>query len=162
MVRTRAHAPGFTIPPRFGGYETNTSVNGTEMIRLAVQAQLFNGSARRQWHTLAFVPHFDGLPDSPVRGPQGHWRDKVSIITRSVRKLVCALKISSLSNPEERGTRSIVSMAMWHKRLPKSCHFVPLFGRRLCRLLDVLDEHLANGNHLDWYAGALSVKSTES
>jgi hypothetical protein len=33
-----AHAPGFTIPPHFGGYKTNTSVNGTGMIRLVVQA----------------------------------------------------------------------------------------------------------------------------
>jgi hypothetical protein len=36
-----AHAPGFTIPPHFGGYKTNTSVNGTRMIGLAVQAQPF-------------------------------------------------------------------------------------------------------------------------
>ena len=40
-----AHAPGFTIPPHFGGYETNASVNGTGMIYLAVQAQLFTGPA---------------------------------------------------------------------------------------------------------------------
>ena len=40
-----AHAPGFTISPHFGGSETNTSVNGTGMILLAVQAQLFTGPA---------------------------------------------------------------------------------------------------------------------
>jgi hypothetical protein len=38
-----AHAPGFTIPPPSGGSETNPSVNGTGMIRLAVQTQLFAG-----------------------------------------------------------------------------------------------------------------------
>jgi hypothetical protein len=38
-----AHAPGITIPPHFEGSETNTSVNGTGMIGLAVQAQLFTG-----------------------------------------------------------------------------------------------------------------------
>jgi hypothetical protein len=45
MVRTKAHAPGFTIPPHFGGYETNTCVNGTGTIGLAVQAHLFTGPA---------------------------------------------------------------------------------------------------------------------
>jgi hypothetical protein len=46
VARTRipgAHAPGITIPPHFEGSETNTSVNGTGMIGLAVQAQLFTG-----------------------------------------------------------------------------------------------------------------------
>ena len=38
-----AHAPGFTIPPQIWGSETNTSVNGTGTIRLAVQAQLLIG-----------------------------------------------------------------------------------------------------------------------
>jgi hypothetical protein len=42
-----AHAPGFTIPPQFWGSETNTSVNRTGMIRLAVQAQLFTGPDSR-------------------------------------------------------------------------------------------------------------------
>jgi hypothetical protein len=28
-----AHAPGFTIPPHCGGYDTNISVNETGMIR---------------------------------------------------------------------------------------------------------------------------------
>jgi hypothetical protein len=48
-----AHAPGFTIPPHFGGSETNTSVYGTGMIRLAVQAQLFNAPGSPRWCVLA-------------------------------------------------------------------------------------------------------------
>src|SRR5580693_7332093 len=73
-----AHAPGFTIPPHFGGYETNASVNGTGMIHLAVQAQLFAGPAspsrsdsagRRSHHPALDATR--GLPGSDRASP---WR----------------------------------------------------------------------------------------
>jgi hypothetical protein len=35
-VHAVAHAPGFTIPPQSGRSETNTSVDGTGMIRLVL------------------------------------------------------------------------------------------------------------------------------
>jgi hypothetical protein len=65
-----AHAPGFTIPPHSGGSETNTSVNGTGMIGLAVQAQLFTGPAAPQ--------------PSPQGGGRGRtqWPNNIRLIQR--------------------------------------------------------------------------------